>query len=242
MQPRRTRGTGWALLPSCPLCTARLRSLLCLLPDQRSPCLTTANICLLSRKKDPECCYSFTKPRHRHNPLPFCCAHHRRSLKALRAPALRVPVPGVAESSQWAAGTLLWLALPPCPHQPWQHRIKSSCPGSACSWLTPAEPPPHPAVLAVLALTCAMEKVPGDIPVPGWGHAQRQHWLRKGCHDATSTPAFIQVLPHAGTGLALKMPTRVLVSLHSQDSTGHSPTHLHTVLRHWHTFGCSPCP
>lgn len=82
---------------------------------------------------------------------------------------------------------------------------KSSCPGSAWSWLTPAEPPPHPAVVAVLALTRATEKVPCDIPVPGWGQAQGQHWIRKGCHDTTPTPAFIQVLSHPEMGLALKM-------------------------------------
>lgn len=58
-----------------------------------------------------------------HNPSPFCCAHHRRSLKALQAPGPHVPIPQVAESGQSAAGTLVWLALSPCPHQPWQHRI-----------------------------------------------------------------------------------------------------------------------
>lgn len=123
----------------------------------------------------------------------------------MQAPGPHVPIPQVAESGQSAVGTLVWLALSPCPPPALAAQDKSSCPGSAWSWLTPAEPPPHPAVVAVLALTRATEKVPCDIPVPGWGQAQSQHWVRKGCHDATPPPAFIQVLSHPGMGLALKM-------------------------------------
>lgn len=96
---------------------------------------------------------------------------------------------GRREQGHWCSchcPPALWLD-----HQPWQHRI-------------------NPPVLALPGpgspqLTRATEKRPGDIPGPGWGQAQSQHWVRKGCHHARATPAFIRVPPHAGRGLTLKM-------------------------------------
>lgn len=112
----------------------------------------------------------------------------------MQAPGPCVPILQVAESRDTGvAGTA------PVPPQPWQHRINPpvlAVPGSAFTASSSG---------AVPALSCATEKVPGDISVPGWGQAQSQHWVRKGSHNATSTPVSIQVPPHAGMVLALKM-------------------------------------